>query len=104
MSAADRERQEAIDRENRILLRKILEQHHGVRREAFAGSNATSRVPTAASCRSYSPRRGRSSRRINEERARHRTDYENLILLQKIQNVRPSDQIAASFRNMRLAY
>ena len=43
---------------------------------------------------------------INEERRRHRTDYENLILLQKIQNVRPSDQIASSFgggNNMRMA-
>ena len=28
----ERENQERIDRENRILLRKILEQHHGIRR------------------------------------------------------------------------
>ena len=28
----ERENQERIDRENRILLRKILEQHHGLRR------------------------------------------------------------------------
>ncbi len=67
MSAADRERQEAIDRENRILLRKILEQHHGVRRGGGPGgaeSAFSGGVPTAASCRAYSPRRGRSSRQV----------------------------------------
>jgi hypothetical protein len=31
-TAVEREMQERIDRENRILLKKILEQHHGVRR------------------------------------------------------------------------
>ena len=32
--ATEREEQERIDRENRILLRKILEQHHGLRRSS----------------------------------------------------------------------
>ena len=34
LSATEREEQERIDRENRILLRKILEQHHGLRRSS----------------------------------------------------------------------
>ena len=33
-TSVERENQERIDRENRILLRKILEQHHGVRRSS----------------------------------------------------------------------
>lgn len=42
MSALDRERQEKIDRENRILLRKILEQHHGIRRHSSIPPSAGS--------------------------------------------------------------
>ena len=33
-TAVEREAQEKIDRENRILLKKILEQHHGIRRSS----------------------------------------------------------------------
>lgn len=44
----------------------------------------------------------RTSNQINKQRLKHKTDYENLLLLQKIQNVRPSREIVDSFRSLSL--
>ena len=99
MTTADKERQERIDRENRILLRKILEQHHGIRRQSSIPPPAqTSARNSTLMVRSR--KNHQSSRKINQERIKHKTDYENLILLQKIQNVRPSRDIEHSFNRL----
>ena len=104
----EREAQERIDRENRILLKKILEQHHGIRR-------STSIPPPLSSSMTHHPRRqtrGNSevrtiihqpmnkkatSNQINQSRRKNKQDYENLLLLQKIQNAKPSRTIFKSF-------
>ena len=39
----------------------------------------------------------RTSNQINQKRRKQKTDYENLILLQKIQNVKPSRSVMTSF-------
>ena len=39
----------------------------------------------------------RTSNQINQKRRKQKTDYENLILLQKIQNVKPSRSVMSSF-------
>ncbi len=39
---------------------------------------------------------------INKQKQKHKTDYENLLLLQRIQNVRPSKEIAASLSNLKI--
>ena len=157
----DKERQEKIDRENRILLRKILEQHHGIRRHssippssgihtklekyynvvcglitffipdkgyypsgsqqrsfrrprsqsqhmhgghtsssAAAAAVATSNLDLASNCGSVTTA---TSNQINQQKQKHKRDYENLLLLQKIQNVRPSRDIEASFGRMKLS-
>ena len=109
-TSVERETQERIDRENRILLRKILEQHHGVRR-----ISAIPPPPTRSHKKKYPLASGRddmvhldkararpTSNQINQIKAKHKTDYENLLLLQKIQNARPSRTIEASFNRMRL--
>ena len=36
--------------------------------------------------------------KVNEARRREKSDYENLILLQKIQNVKPSRLVQKSFQ------
>lgn len=102
VSAADRERQENIDRENRILLRKILEQHHGIRRNSSIPPSTTRGSRKSAASTRPSTRTTATSRQINQERSKHKTDYENLLLLQKIQNVKPSRHIVASFQEMSL--
>ena len=107
LSAVERERQEAIDRENRILLRKILEQHHGIRRTSSIPPSRKGNRPMAVEGTREGAApipRGRkpTSRQINQQRVKHKTDYENLLLLQKIQNVRPSKSIVASFQGMAL--
>ena len=38
-----------------------------------------------------------TSNQINQKRRKQKTDYENLILLQKIQNVKPSKPVMTSF-------
>ena len=43
------------------------------------------------------PRRKVTSNQINQQKRKHQTDYENLLLLQKIQNAKPSSTIAKSF-------
>ena len=109
LTGHERERQEQIDRENRILLRKILEQHHGIRRNGVAsgpGSGPQRRFDYSATLRGRSPERkrvggGKTSNQINAEKLKHKRDYENLLLLQKIQNVKPSKQVAGSVRRQR---
>ena len=44
----------------------------------------------------------RTSNQINKQRAKHKTDYENLLLLQKIQSVKPSREIVHSLANLRV--
>ena len=39
----------------------------------------------------------RTSRQINTKRQKQKTDYENLLLLQKIQNVKPSNSVRNAF-------
>ena len=136
-TSVERENQERIDRENRILLRKILEQHHGVRR-----SSAIPPPPNKAHKQKYPlsstgkyflqqgpltcvdilrwfltyatthkgnqvfdlerHRRKPTSNQINQQKMKHKTDYENLLLLQKIQTARPSRAIEQSFDRMKL--
>ena len=107
----EREAQERIDRENRILLKKILEQHHGIRR-------TTSIPPPLSSSMTHHPRRQHrgdsevrtiinhpvkktTSNQINQARRKNKQDYENLLLLQKIQNAKPSNTIYKSFSSQR---
>ena len=98
--------QQRIDRENRILLRKILEQHHGVRRNSTIPSPP--RQPPKkrfSASRDETLQRYRSkptSNQVNQQRWKHKTDYENLLLLQKIQNAKPSKDIEQSFQKMKL--
>ena len=44
------------------------------------------------------PRRKVTSNQINQQRRKHQTDYENLLLLQKIQNAKPSRTVAKNFQ------
>jgi len=96
----ERENQERIDRENRILLRKILEQHHGIRRSTSIPAPApTNRVRHKAEA-DFWPEKSRkkaTSNQINQQRRKNQTDYENLLLLQKIQNAKPSTTVAKGF-------
>jgi hypothetical protein len=98
--------QQRIDRENRILLRKILEQHHGVRRTStipppprhpIRRKLLESREETLQKFRNKP-----TSNQLNQQRWKHKTDYENLLLLQKIQNAKPSKDIEQSFQNLKL--
>lgn len=105
-SAVEKENQDNIDRENRILLRKILEQHHGIRRHSdipasrrLTRSNSATRPSTLAPPSSVGPR---TSNQINKQRLKHKTDYENLLLLQKIQSAKPSKEIVKSLANLRV--
>ena len=92
-----RERRDRIERDNQILLRKILDCHHGVDRDR------TSNIPTPDGHRRKTeesrrtPRRLATSNQINTKRIKQRTDYENLLLLQKIQNVKPSSSVRKAF-------
>lgn len=101
LTTAQKERQDQIDRENRILLRKILEQHHGIRRQSSIPPKLMRHQSQQQQQHQVMQRRShknhQTSRKINQERIQHKTDYENLILLQKIQNVRPSKEIEDSF-------
>jgi len=97
----ERENQEKIDRENRILLRKILEQHHGIRRSKTVppAPVPTHRVRHKAEA-DFWPEKSRkkaTSNQINQQRRKNQTDYENLLLLQKIQNAKPSKTVAKGF-------
>ena len=47
-------------------------------------------------------RRKPTSNQINQQKMKHKTDYENLLLLQKIQTARPSRAIEQSFDRMKL--
>ena len=93
----ERERRDRIERDNQILLRKILDCHHGVDRDR------TSNIPTPDGHRRKTeesrrtPRRLATSNQINTKRIKQRTDYENLLLLQKIQNVKPSSSVRKAF-------
>lgn len=94
----EREKRDKIERENQILLRKILDCHHGVDRDR------TSVIPSPAEGqknRRQEPRKTpqhlRTSNQINSKRVKQKTDYENLLLLQKIQNVKPSCSVRKAF-------
>ena len=105
-TSVERDIQQRIDRENRILLRKILEQHHGVRRTSTIPPPP--RHPTRKKFlanREETLQRYRTkptSNQLNQQRWKHKTDYENLLLLQKIQNAKPSRDIEQSFQRMKL--
>lgn len=112
-TSVERENQERIDRENRILLRKILEQHHGMRRSSAIPPPPTrshkQKYPLSSSSKlggsTYDldlHRRKPTSNQINQQKWKHKTDYENLLLLQKIQNAKPSRAIEKSFDRMKL--
>ena len=98
----ERERRDKIERENQILLRKILDCHHGVDRERTSGipspsTGEASRVSTARERENKTPKHLRTSNQINTKRVKQKTDYENLLLLQKIQNVKPSSSVRKAF-------
>ena len=99
----ERQRRDRIERENQILLRKILDCHHGVDRERTSGipSPSNGEAPRVNTARerenSKTPRHLRTSNQINTKRVKQKTDYENLLLLQKIQNVKPSSSVRKAF-------
>lgn len=73
-----------------------------------AASGPQRRFDYSATLRGRSPERkkvgcggGRTSNQINAEKQKHKRDYENLLLLQKIQNVKPSREVAGSLRRPR---
>ena len=43
------------------------------------------------------PKGKKTSNQINQKRRKTKTDYENLLLLQKIQNAKPSSWVKKSF-------
>ena len=45
----------------------------------------------------WPPRKKVTSNQINQQRRKNQTDYENLLLLQKIQNAKPSKNVAKGF-------
>ena len=45
----------------------------------------------------WPPRKKVTSNQINQQRRKNQTDYENLLLLQKIQNAKPSKTVAKGF-------
>ena len=98
----ERQKRDQIERENQILLRKILDCHHGVDRGRTSGipsSGETSRLNTAREreSRKTPTKHLRTSNQINTKRVKQKTDYENLLLLQKIQNVKPSSSVRKAF-------
>ncbi|XP_023342655.1 GATA zinc finger domain-containing protein 10 [Eurytemora carolleeae] len=97
-SQVERERKVKIERENQLLLKKILDCHHGVdRRRTSSIPPPPSKAPRAPrGRRCFSPIK--TSNQVNEARRREKSDYENLILLQKIQNVKPSRLVQKSFQ------
>lgn len=152
VSKQEKERREKIERENEILLRKILDCHHGVDRSeerqicvycmlhvspqrenqrnswfCWQAQRHNESSSTAAKCSpvwrwpengyvwccaveiiikhvlysdsgKLSPiKQKRTSRQINTKRQKQKTDYENLLLLQKIQNVKPSNSVRNAF-------
>lgn len=105
-TSVEREIQQRIDRENRILLRKILEQHHGVRRTSAIPPpprHPTRKKFTVSRDETLQKHKSKpTSNQLNHQRWKHKTDYENLLLLQKIQNAKPSKDIEQSFQKMKL--
>ena len=105
-TSVERELQQRIDRENRILLRKILEQHHGVRRSSAIPPPprhpTRKKFPESREVTLQKYRNKPTSNQLNQQRWKHKTDYENLLLLQKIQNAKPSKDIEQSFQKMKL--
>ena len=99
----ERQKRDRIERENQILLRKILDCHHGVDRERTSGIPSTGEAPRLAMARererenNRTPAHLRTSNQINTKRVKQKTDYENLLLLQKIQNVKPSSSVRKAF-------
>ncbi|XP_040568093.1 uncharacterized protein [Lepeophtheirus salmonis] len=94
----ERENQQRIDRENRILLRKILEQHHGAKRRSSSVPPSSLNPGCIHTFEPRIPQVIMTSNQINAEKRRQKRDYENLLLLQKIQNAKPSTSIADSFK------
>ena len=116
----EREKRERIERENQILLQKILDCHIGQDRARTSGIPSARRSGRSASlqrggdCLSLlylydqfylppaeypgSPDRkpGRSSYTINARQAQLKTDYENLILLKRILSAKPSKAVKIS--------
>ncbi|CAG0915931.1 unnamed protein product [Notodromas monacha] len=78
-----------IDRDNQILLRKILQCHN---RPASLPVRAATRALTR-SANSLS-----TSKAVTKAKEQRRIDYENFILLKKIQSARPSSEIEESLR------
>ena len=97
----ERQKRDRIERENQILLRKILDCHHGLDRERTSGipsTGETSRLNTAREREiNKTQKHFKTSNQINTKRVKQKTDYENLLLLQKIQNVKPSSSVRKAF-------
>ena len=93
----ERQKRDQIERENQILLRKILDCHHGLDRERTSGIPSTGEAPAKERESRKTPRHLRTSNQINTKRVKQKTDYENLLLLQKIQNVKPSSSVRKAF-------
>eukprot|EP00092_Neocalanus_flemingeri_P102139 GFUD01130622.1.p1 GENE.GFUD01130622.1~~GFUD01130622.1.p1 ORF type:complete len:179 (+),score=49.53 GFUD01130622.1:34-570(+) len=107
----EKDRRDKIERENQILLRKILDCHHGHDRDRTSGIPSSGRRSNARGLEGeQSPRKGvkegqltkqnnsrKTSNQINQKRRKQKTDYENLLLLQKIQSAKPSSWVKKSF-------
>ena len=100
-SRPEKERMAKIERENHILLQKILDCHLGLDRKR------TSHIPrhvTRGSISGNVSRRStsgspvkRTSNQINGSESKRKTDFENLLLLKKILGAKPSKYVRESF-------
>ena len=79
----------------RFLIFKNNQSYFRGRTSNIPGNNDKKEVRNDA--KSLNVKQKKTSNQINNSRQKQKTDYENLLLLQKIQNVKPSNSVRKAF-------